>query len=84
MVDYFDASANLTLTATATMETPTGAPMGAGSLEQARKTRSGYETPQCGATDAAQTLGEQQQGIISILPPQPNERLVYTCGPKGS
>lgn len=58
--------------------------LGRDAMEQARKTRSGYETPQCGATDAAQTLGEQQQGIISILPPQPNERLVYTCKPTKS
>lgn len=58
--------------------------LGREAMAQARDARAAYDTPQCGATDAAQMLGEQQQSIISILPPQPNERLVYICKPTKS
>ena len=29
--------------------------------------------------ESARELGARQQAIISLLPPQPNERLVYRC-----
>lgn len=35
----------------------------------------------CGADNAAQELGAQQQGVLSMLPTRPNERLVYSCAP---
>jgi len=50
-------------------------------MEQAREARDAYSPPQCGLTDAARTLGEQQQGVLSLLPNRPNERLVYSCAP---
>ena len=50
-------------------------------MEQAREARETYTPPQCAVTDAARTLGEQQQGVLSLLPNRPNERLVYSCEP---
>jgi hypothetical protein len=41
----------------------------------------GYSPPMCGADNAAQELGAQQQGVLSMLPTRPNERLVYSCAP---
>ncbi len=48
----------------------------------ARAARAKYKPPQCGVTDASRTLGEQQSGVRSLLPSQPNERLVYECKSK--
>ncbi|AKM10142.1 S1C family serine protease [Croceicoccus naphthovorans] len=51
-------------------------------MEAARKARAQYQAPACGAgTDAARTLGEDQQAIRALLPDQANERLVYACEP---
>lgn len=47
---------------------------------EARAAREGYSAPQCGGGAAAATaLAQRQQAILAVLPPQPNERLVYSC-----
>jgi S1-C subfamily serine protease len=49
-------------------------------LALVRQARREYEPPACAAgEDAAQELGERQAAILSLLPSQPNERLVYGC-----
>lgn len=48
-------------------------------MQQARQARGAYEAPQCGGNAAAATLGEQQRAVLDALPPNPNERLVYSC-----
>lgn len=53
--------------------------LGQDDMAKARAARSRYKPPQCGVTDASRTLGEQQSGVLSLLPTQPNERLVYEC-----
>jgi hypothetical protein len=54
--------------------------LGRTEMETARAARSEYEAPSCGAgVEAARELGAMQQAILSLLPPQPNERLVYRC-----
>ncbi|HSM53050.1 MAG TPA: trypsin-like serine protease, partial [Erythrobacter sp.] len=55
--------------------------LGRNAMAEARAARDAYSPPQCHTTDAAKVLGEQQQAVISMLPPQPNERLVYSCAP---
>jgi hypothetical protein len=59
--------------------------LGRAEMETARAARTEYEAPSCGAgVEAARELGAMQQAILSLLPPQPNERLVYRCaGVKG-
>ncbi|XUU60408.1 S1 family peptidase [Erythrobacter sp. HA6-11] len=56
--------------------------LGRAEMESVREARAGYEPPVCGVTDAARSLGDQQQAITSMLPNRPNERLVYTCAPR--
>ena len=47
---------------------------------EAREARGAYSAPQCGGGAAAATaLAQGQQAILAMLPPQPNERLVYSC-----
>ena len=53
--------------------------LGRNALAQAREARGQYDPPQCGVSDAARSLGEQQAGLLSQLPNRPNERLVYSC-----
>ena len=54
--------------------------LGREDMAAARDARAEYEAPACGAgPDAGRELGARQQAIISLLPPQPNERLVYRC-----
>jgi serine protease Do len=54
--------------------------LGREDMAAARSARAEYKTPACGAgPDAGRELGARQQAIISLLPPQPNERLVYRC-----
>ncbi len=48
-------------------------------MSSARAARGNYSAPACKAQDAASTLGDMQTQIVSSLPTQPNERLVYTC-----
>ncbi|WFL76517.1 trypsin-like peptidase domain-containing protein [Altererythrobacter arenosus] len=55
--------------------------LGRAAMSQAREARGEYSPPSCGVTDAARTLGEQQSGVLSLLPNRPNERLVYSCEP---
>lgn len=57
-------------------------PLSRKAMEVVRSVRADYAPPQCGITNAARDLGEQQGGILSLLPAQPNERLVYSCAPK--
>lgn len=49
-------------------------------LTKVRAARGKFQAPACGAgEEAAQALGSQQAAVLSLLPPQPNERLVYHC-----
>jgi len=50
-------------------------------ITAAREARGSYTAPSCQAPDAAAQLGRQQDAVISALPSQPNERLVYSCQP---
>ncbi len=56
--------------------------LGRNAMSSVRDARESYEPPLCGVSDAAQTLGDQQQAILSMLPGRPNERLVYSCSPR--
>lgn len=51
-------------------------------MNEAREARGKYSAPQCGAESAASRLGDLQSEVLSQLPPQPNERLVYRCEPQ--
>lgn len=52
------------------------------SMTAARTARAEYEAPACGGGEAAaRQLGGQQDAIQSLLPNNPNERLVYNCQP---
>jgi hypothetical protein len=54
--------------------------LGRDELAEAREARGEYDPPACGAgEEAAQELGARQAAILSLLPSQPNERLVYSC-----
>ena len=54
-------------------------------LGKIRQARGQYESPACGGgNDAARALGSKQAAVLSLLPPQPNERLVYHCAAGGS
>jgi hypothetical protein len=49
-------------------------------MEAVREARGKYHTPECGTGNtAANELGSNQAAIFSLLPTQPNERLVYDC-----
>jgi V8-like Glu-specific endopeptidase len=55
-----------------------------GQMAQVRKARAQYEPPACGGGKAAaEKLGGEQSAVLSLLPPEPNERLVYDCSGKG-
>src|SRR3546814_2909664 len=58
-------------------------PLSRKAMEMVRAVRAEYTPPQCVITNAARYLGEQQGAIHSLLPAQPNERLVHSCAPKG-
>jgi V8-like Glu-specific endopeptidase len=54
-------------------------------LAKVRAARSKFQAPACNAgKGAAQELGSRQAAVLSLLPPQPNERLVYHCAKQGS
>ncbi len=54
--------------------------LGKTAMEAARNERATFSAPECAAGDeAARTLGEHQAAVLSLLPPQPNERLVFNC-----
>lgn len=49
-------------------------------MEAARTERATFQPPVCGSgEEAGLTLGAQQAAILAMLPPQPNERLVFRC-----
>lgn len=49
-------------------------------MDGIRKARAAYEPPSCGSgRDAARKLGSEQAVVLSLLPNEPNERLVYSC-----
>lgn len=49
-------------------------------ITKAREARAKFTLPQCGGGEAAaRKLGDDQAAIKALLPPQPNERLVYKC-----
>ncbi|HTN13562.1 MAG TPA: serine protease [Sphingomonadaceae bacterium] len=51
-------------------------------MDAVRMARSEYEAPQCGAQpDAVAALGSNQAAVFSLLPSQPNERVIYDCHP---
>lgn len=51
-------------------------------MDSARQARAAYKAPACGGeASLAADLGAQQQGIVSLLPESPNERLIYRCSP---
>ena len=56
-------------------------PLGRAAMAKAREFRADYSPPLCGSENAAQQLGDQQRGVLSMLPNRPNERLVYSCTP---
>ncbi|MXO64259.1 S1 family peptidase [Altericroceibacterium endophyticum] len=56
--------------------------LGRDDLAKAREARGDYQTPECGGLDAAREVGASQDRVISLLPDQPNERLVYSCTDK--
>jgi V8-like Glu-specific endopeptidase len=59
--------------------------LGRDAVTAAREARAEYNAPSCGNGDfAAQELGRNQSSITAALPSQPNERLVYKCGPASS
>lgn len=58
-------------------------PLSQSAMVKARQARAAYSAPVCGAEGAAAKLGEMQSGVTALLPPQANERLVYTCRAKG-
>ena len=54
-------------------------------LAKVRAARGKFQAPACGTgQQAAQALGTQQAAVLSLLPPQPNERLVYHCARQGT
>jgi hypothetical protein len=59
-------------------------PLSQTAMAKAREARAAFTAPACGVENAARQLGEMQTGVVALLPEQPNERLIYTCGPKGS
>jgi hypothetical protein len=49
-------------------------------LTKVRDARGKFQAPACGAgAETAGELGTQQAAVLSLLPAQPNERLVYHC-----
>jgi len=52
-------------------------------MDRLRTKRGEYEAPACDVGDgAARELGSIQDGLRTLLPQQPNERLVYRCARK--
>lgn len=51
-------------------------------MTKARAARAKLNAPACGGgEEAARRFGENQQSIKALLPPEPNERMRYTCQP---
>jgi hypothetical protein len=57
--------------------------MGADAMDKAREIRARYKNNACTADPALrQSVADMESAIRGVLPPQPNERLVYTCRAK--
>jgi serine protease Do len=57
--------------------------MGADAMDMAREIRARYKNNACTADPALrQSVADMESAIRGVLPPQPNERLVYTCRAK--
>ena len=57
--------------------------LGLEAMTAARAARSEVKAPACGVDEAsAREFGAGLQTIKALLPPQPNERLVYKCQPR--
>jgi serine protease Do len=57
--------------------------MGADAMDKAREIRARYKNNACTADPAQrQSVADMESAIRGVLPPQPNERLVYTCRAK--
>ncbi|MEO6153822.1 MAG: serine protease [Croceibacterium sp.] len=51
-------------------------------MARVRKARGEFQAPACGAgPDAAREFGARQAAMLSLVPPRPDERLVYKCSP---
>jgi len=49
-------------------------------MNAARSARGQFEAPSCPvSSDEARMFGREQDGLLALLPGQPNERLVYEC-----
>ena len=57
--------------------------LGRAEMGAARTARGKYSPPTCDAEGAAAKLGDLQGSVTATLPERPNERLVYTCKPRG-
>ena len=56
--------------------------LGFDAMQKARAERGKFTPPQCSTgEDGARRLGESQAAIRALLPPEPNERLLYHCKP---
>jgi len=54
--------------------------LGHDEMASTRKARGEYQAPACGGgEEAAREFGAKQSTVLSLLPEQPNERLVYKC-----
>lgn len=52
-------------------------------MAKVRAERAKYDPPACGAGQAAaEMLGDAQAQLKALLPPVPNERMVYNCQPR--
>ncbi|MCL4673720.1 MAG: S1C family serine protease [Sphingomonadaceae bacterium] len=57
--------------------------LGRAEMSAARTARGQYTPPACNTEGAAAKLGDLQGSVTAMLPERPNERLVYSCKPKG-
>jgi hypothetical protein len=49
-------------------------------MDKIRDARASFQAPACNAgPEAMKELSKQQSAVLALLPPQPNERLVYKC-----
>lgn len=56
--------------------------LGFDAMQSARQERGKFTTPTCeSGEEGARKLGESQAAIKALLPPEPNERLLYKCNP---
>lgn len=56
--------------------------LGYDTMARLRDARGKFKAPECGVTeDAARKLSSDEQALTALLPPEPQERLVYHCQP---